>query len=460
MTPNASFVISLSQATARRERFAPRATAQGWEWEYMEAADWRDLKYQPKPHGAVEVTHPARRHVRLLVLPRVDYPQELTRGEIACAVSHMELWRMVIQRNLAAAYVFEDDAVIEAPPLTVPLPADADIVFVDDVTKAALPAEAGEDWLEQHPFAAALPGGCAFAYCITQQGARKALALMSLMKMPVDLQILSCAHGISGGGYRLFQHRGSMPELEVYVTTEHLIASHDGSGPSYIAASGPRPLDTPLPEQAEGAPFEFSQGLTVFGIGTGRCGTASLAALLSWQLCGTVTHEVLSSNVPWDSADREAVAGQLKRALPEPHRYLRGDVASYWLPYLLDDRFLKLFPNSVVIHIKRPRDEVVASFLRKTMGRNHWQEGAVDVRPCEWDQCFPKFCARGKTEALRAYHDHYMEQASMLKAKLGPERFYEVSLTDLTDEAAAVKLLRWLGISAPRWKPIHDNRSE
>lgn len=240
MTPNASFVISLSQATARRERFAPRATAQGWEWEYMEAADWRDLKYQPKPHGAVEVTHPARQHVRLLVLARVDYPQELTRGEIACAVSHMELWRMVIQRNLAAAYVFEDDAVIEAPPLTVPLPADADIVFVDDVTKAALPAEAGEDWLEQHPFAAALPGGCAFAYCITQQGARKALALMSLMKMPVDLQILSCAHGISGGGYRLFQHRGSMPELKVYVTTEHLIASHDGSGPSYIAASGPR----------------------------------------------------------------------------------------------------------------------------------------------------------------------------------------------------------------------------
>jgi hypothetical protein len=157
----------------------------------------------------------------------------------------------------------------------------------------------------------------------------------------------------------------------------------------------------------------------VLGIGTGRCGTTSLATLLNAQQGAKVTHERYDSRVPWGRGGRR----WLKHLLHDIDcgTKLYGDVSFYWLPhieFILEE--ISRNYNVKVIVLKRDKKDTVSSFINKTISRNHWQihEGEK-YNHCHqgWDNCFPKFCASGKREALEAYWKYYYGEVSRLSQK-------------------------------------------
>ena len=193
----------------------------------------------------------------------------------------------------------------------------------------------------------------------------------------------------------------------------------------------------------------------IFGLGSGRCGTMSLALLLDRQPGAFVTHE--AKLLPWE-ADRETAAVLLKSIAIRTENVV-GDVGFYWLNYL--DYLAGRLKSVRCIILQREMNETVASFMRQTQAhnRNHWSTSkknyTVDPRA---DRAFPKFDC-DKEEALRNYWGLYYDRARVA-AKRHPEkvRLFDMA-TVLNDPGAQHEMLRWAGIEDPRVNPgIHVNR--
>lgn len=187
----------------------------------------------------------------------------------------------------------------------------------------------------------------------------------------------------------------------------------------------------------------------VFGLGSGRCGTSSLAALLNSQPDSLVTHERLHRRMSWTGGARivDALLSELKCASAEPDSespVLCGDVAHYYLPYV--ERIARRSAAKFIC-LKRDRRQVVESFLRK-VGRGHrWLEhdGTRWLRDPVWDKCFPKLGIEDRATAIGAYWDHYYERAERLESRLAG-RFLLVPTDALNSETGQRRILDFLGI--------------
>ena len=181
----------------------------------------------------------------------------------------------------------------------------------------------------------------------------------------------------------------------------------------------------------------------VFGLGSGRCGTQSLAALLNDQQGARVWHEVLGPAVAWEGGHR-AVDEVLRRFLLHAEAKLVGDVASYYLPYV--QQILAACPRVRFVCLKRDREETVASFLTKTARKNHWMtHDGTQWKRTPWDTCFPKYPASSKAEALGLYWDDYYRRAAELETSL-PQGFRVFSIAELNTEEGQHAILEFLGI--------------
>jgi glycosyl transferase, family 25 len=94
------FVISLRDAAARRAAISSQLDALGLDYEFFDAVDGR--KGLPAEYEAM-VDRPGT----LATLGR-----SMGNAEYACALSHMEVYRRIVERSLPGAIVFEDDAII------------------------------------------------------------------------------------------------------------------------------------------------------------------------------------------------------------------------------------------------------------------------------------------------------------------------------------------------------------
>ncbi len=153
----------------------------------------------------------------------------------------------------------------------------------------------------------------------------------------------------------------------------------------------------------------------VIGLGSGRCGTRSLAALLDSQNRAHVSHEILGPSVAWEQG--EATVWGMLRDLPRDSGLrLVGDVASYYLPYV--EHILSVYLSTRFVCLKRDREETIASFVKKTPRKNHWMahDGSW-WRHSPWDQCFPKYHASSKEEAIGRYWDDYYRRAEELQSR-------------------------------------------
>ena len=179
----------------------------------------------------------------------------------------------------------------------------------------------------------------------------------------------------------------------------------------------------------------------LFGLGTGRCGTESLTALLNSQPELLVTHERLPA--PWVS-DKKFLA-KLIKYLQAYQAEIVGDVAFYHLNYV--PLILDIDNRTKFICLKRNKKETVDSYDRQTsfnpkngLGeRNHWTDrNSKFWIPNKWrldgvwDKCYPKFDL-DRLDAIAEYWELYYEIANYFEKRF-PENFRIFMMQELLNE--------------------------
>ncbi len=192
----------------------------------------------------------------------------------------------------------------------------------------------------------------------------------------------------------------------------------------------------------------------VFGLGTGRCGTTSVARLLDQQPDCEVFHEYFGYDLPARGGEA-FVDAFLARAARSPRR-LVGDVFSAWLYYV--ERIVEAAPETRFVCLKRDRTGTVKSFDRWSGPRNFWtphdgSEWQADV----WDHCFPDFPAVGKGESIGLYWDDYYRRAEAFAAAM-PDRFRIFDMGRINHPDGQRQIAAFCGIEEDQFRPLEQTR--
>jgi|688.fasta_scaffold344887_2 hypothetical protein len=188
---------------------------------------------------------------------------------------------------------------------------------------------------------------------------------------------------------------------------------------------------------------QATQPQLVIGLGSGRCGTHSLAHLLNQQSAAKVYHERVDHQICWHGSE-QAVHAFLDEAIAQTEFQLIGDVAFYYLPYV--EAILARQPGVKFICLQRACTETVVSYLQKTSGRNHWMaHDGKNWQLSVWDDCYPKYAVPDKESALTLYWYEYYFTATRLQA-LYPQQFRIFPMTALNSKAGQRTILAFLGI--------------
>jgi len=228
----------------------------------------------------------------------------------------------------------------------------------------------------------------------------------------------------------------------------------------------------------------------VFGLGSGRSGTASLAGLLNAQPNVVCFHEINPAAMAWESAE-DTVASLLRgfhdimtgaervltidrtvhgrtAAVPRMKSLEAvtgmGDVAHYYLPYV--EMILGRVPDARFPCLHRDREEVVQSFIAKLRlkphgkvahlharlkgrhlptSRNHWA-GPGDNRwqsDHRFDKCFPSYEGLRTADLaahLRRWHDDYYARIETLVSRY-PDNVRVFDMACLNDSTGRRDLL-------------------
>lgn len=162
----------------------------------------------------------------------------------------------------------------------------------------------------------------------------------------------------------------------------------------------------------------------IVGLGTGRCGTSSLSALLGLQhgvLCEHERRPILS----WNG---ERVPN---RHLAPHHGVTVADVGFYYLPHV--PYLANLYGNAIrFVCMRRPREAVVASFLKH--GDPAWFAGDDG----EWQRAFPNYPGRSFQEAVAAYWDHYEHVSQQYQRTIRQFRVFDIEALNSTGGVAAI----------------------
>lgn len=237
----------------------------------------------------------------------------------------------------------------------------------------------------------------------------------------------------------------------------------------------------------------------IIGLGTGRCGTLSLANLINSQANSVCFHEINPACMSW-SGSYGAVFSMLQNFqsildsgphdrlavdLTAPHnitalqrlRHLEaintlGEISFYYLPYV--EQIVNDFPTVKFPCLRRAREATVKSyeqkmvvpwkrglghFLRKRPAlRNHFvsHDGNQWARDVMWDKCYPKFNSDTLEDALEQYWDYYYKEASRLARKYPQVRIFEME--DLNQRQTQAELLEFCGLSEYQFLQVHSNR--
>lgn len=234
-----AFVINLPRAAERLTGFQSSMAEHDWDVTVFPAIDRRDLAVIESSPTHKLVQHRDSSAIQLQMVPNHAGYLSLSLGQVACTLSHIALWEKIVAEDLPHACIFEDDAQIISPWWGRLWPATADFVFISDRVMGVVPGHINstdklDSLLAHHPYLPLAPGCGTEAYIVTNSGARKALHLMKEAYMPVDLQLLCCAHGARLIHHSLVEHkRPSMPELETW-TTSHYHTVHRNDWPSFV----------------------------------------------------------------------------------------------------------------------------------------------------------------------------------------------------------------------------------
>ena len=190
------------------------------------------------------------------------------------------------------------------------------------------------------------------------------------------------------------------------------------------------------------------QSQIVIGLGTGRCGTMSLAYLLDWQENSEVYHEKGQYTIPWKGGEKTIDKFLHWASEVAKQKQLVGDVALYYLNYV--EYFLSLNPRIKFVCLQRDRASTVASYLKHTEGINNWMthDGTI-WKTNLWDNCYPKYDVLSKEEAIELYWDDYYLTADKFQTQY-PNSFRIFQTSALNTEAGQRAILSFIGIEKPR----------
>lgn len=125
----------------------------------------------------------------------------------------------------------------------------------------------------------------------------------------------------------------------------------------------------------------------IIGMGSGRCGTKTLAKLLDGCDFYHCQHEP-NPKLPWEVNETK-----LKPHLNHDHSSVALYYGKYW-EYFEDVKFIVL---------KRDKWETIQSFMDITPGRDHWSDPVDEL----WDMCFPSYDKLDKPNSISRYYKDY-----------------------------------------------------
>ena len=171
--------------------------------------------------------------------------------------------------------------------------------------------------------------------------------------------------------------------------------------------------------------------MLIVGLGTGRCGTKSLAELL--RLNGFDAAHERKPALRWSGE-------------PDPARHFRvagamfADVGFYYLPHVR--RLMCEFHDLRCICLRRSRSETIESFVRCQPIGSNWFSN--DGQPSEWDKSFPHYGC-DFAEAVGRYNDDYYRDADTLRSS----RFRIFPTESLNCQCCVEGILRFAGVHSP-----------
>jgi hypothetical protein len=189
----------------------------------------------------------------------------------------------------------------------------------------------------------------------------------------------------------------------------------------------------------------------ILGIGTGRCGLASLAELLGRQAETESSHEELPL-LPWRHTDGYRVMRDRFARFRRHGRARRlGDTASFYLPYV--EEAIAAEPDIRIVCLRRPREQVVASFCEwldryMPLPTNHWAlEPASGWHHDPYQTClYPQYDTPLREEGIRRYWDEYYRRAEELACRYPAHLRLFDTHEALNTEAGQRELLTFAGI--------------
>lgn len=191
--------------------------------------------------------------------------------------------------------------------------------------------------------------------------------------------------------------------------------------------------------------------MQIVGLGTGRCGTTSLATLIARQPGWDCVHE-RKPFLSWDVLD------SLPSDVHFEHESRRkADVGFYYLPHV--HWLLETYDGMQFVCLRRDRQQTIDSFCRVRPTGTNWFSSSP-LKPDRWDRAFPNYDGLPFAEAVGAYWDMYYDVAGEY-ARQWPERFHIFHTEDLNDPAEVERLLRFAGVEDPNVVThLHANRSQ
>jgi hypothetical protein len=178
----------------------------------------------------------------------------------------------------------------------------------------------------------------------------------------------------------------------------------------------------------------------LIGLGTGRCGTTSLACLLNSGRGCSVTHEQIDIRVGLSWEFNQKGAKKALDILDGRSCDRAGDVAFYYLPYV--EWISKARPGSTFVCLKRDRKETIDSYMKKCGPRDHWSR--FKTNRDSWDRMYPRFDTFDKKKAIGMYWDFYYAEAERLE-KSGVD-IKTFDMRSMNNEDGVKKILDFCGL--------------
>ena len=237
---------------------------------------------------------------------------------------------------------------------------------------------------------------------------------------------------------------------DAYVQEGYLLALNDSINVTSRGDSSGRNIDANV------------KGRLILGIGTGRCGSTSLAKLLQRQKNCYASHEH-TPRLPWIVNNKRLDFHKRRFHLLLNKYNFVCDVSHWWLPYI--EELAQDFNISIVV-LKREKEATVNSFYRiKGSGEkgsiNHWLDhnGSVWQKNI-WDECYPSYNVSDIKEAISLYWEqYYAEVESVRKRESSSIAVFDTN--DLSNKNTQYKLLQFCGFSDPVLdKNLHYNKGE